>query len=423
MTQLDPAASSHLPGAELESSQQALAAYYRFQSARRKAQRESTGDEKAIREALAGLAQPRQILAREVSARTNFALTTDAPFRERLVRFWSNHFTVSTARNVVLPVAGAFEREAVRPHVTGHFFDLLFAAETHAAMLLYLDNAQSVGPHSRLGKRRGRGLNENLAREILELHTVGVNGGYGQADVTSFARVLTGWTVAGPRDPKPVGTVYFDDRRHEPGAHEVMGKTYAEEGAEQAAQVLRDLSVKPETARFIATKLARHFIADNPPDSAVIQLGQAFMRSAGHLGTVSAELVKLKETWAGQPAKFKTPEEFRLSTLRGLGVEEARPRDLRGSFATLGQAPFSAPSPAGWPDEAEAWLGPDAVKKRLEWAQALAARSGNRVDPRAFLDATLGPAAGETTRRMVNGADSRGQGLTLALMSPEFQRR
>jgi uncharacterized protein (DUF1800 family) len=400
-----------------------VADYFAFQAKRRKAQKENPGDEKAIRKAVAGMANPRETLARELAARTSFALTTDAPFRERLVRFWSNHFTVSTARNVVLPVAGAFEREAIRPHVTGHFFDLLFAAEMHPAMLLYLDNAQSVGPNSLAGKRRGRGLNENLAREILELHTVGVDGGYSQADVTAFAKVLTGWTVSGPRDNRVTGTVYFDDRRHEPGNHAVMAEAYPQPGSEQAANVLRDLSARPETARFIATKLARHFIADDPPTSAIVSLGKAFMRSAGHLGTVAAELVKLKEAWDGQPAKFKTPEEFHLSTLRGLGVEQARMGELRGSYTTLGQMPFSAPSPAGWPDEAEAWLGPDALKKRLEWAQALAGRVGNRTDPRVFLDTALGAAAGEMTRRMVNGADSRAQGLTLALMSPEFQRR
>ena len=423
LAHLEATSSSLLPGEGLKPSGKAVAEYFAFQSERRKAQKENPGDEKAVRRALAGMVTPRETFARELAARTAFSLATDAPFRERLVRFWANHFTVSTVRNTVLPVAGAFEREAIRPHVTGHFFDLLFAADTHPAMLLYLDNAQSVGPNSPLGKRRGRGLNENLAREILELHTVGVDGGYSQADVTAFAKVLTGWTVSGPRDNKETGTVYFDDRRHEPGNHAVMGKAYTPPGGEQAALVLRDLSTRPETARFIATKLARHFIADDPPASAIVSLGKAFMRSAGHLGTVAAELVKLKEAWDEQPAKFKTPEEFHLSTLRGLGVEQSRMGELRGSYTTLGQMPFSAPSPAGWPDEAEAWLGPDAVKKRLEWAQALADRVGNRTDPRVFLDTALGASAGEMTRRMVNGADSRAQGLTLALMSPEFQRR
>lgn len=423
LAQLEPAAAPAFPTAGLKNAQQAASSFYAFQQARRKAQRRSEGDEAAIEAALEGLERPRELIAAEIRARVSFAATTPAPFHERLVRFWSNHFTVSTARTPVVPLAGPFEREAIRPHVTGSFHELLYAAETHPAMLVYLDNAQSVGPNSRAGRRRDRGLNENLAREILELHTVGVDGGYGQEDVTAFAKILTGWTVAGPRDSNPTGTTYFDARRHEPGSQLVMGTRYPELGAEQAVRVLRDLSLKPQTARFVCTKLARHFIADQPPAAAVEALGQAWMRSGGNLAEVSAELVKQKTAWEERPAKFKTPDEFYVSTLRGLGVDTVRPRDLRAVYASLGQAPFSAPSPAGWPDEADAWLGPDAVRKRLEWSQALAERAGRRVDPRTFLAETLGASSGELTRHIVNGADSRPQGLTLALMSPGFQRR
>jgi uncharacterized protein (DUF1800 family) len=423
LAQLEAPEGAGFDGGGLQSSQQALTDYYTFQSARRKAQKKFEGDEDKIRESLSDMKKPREAVAREITARTNHAVTTEQAFQERLVRFWSNHFTVSMTRNTVVPVAGSFEREAIRPHVTGFFRDLLYAAETHPAMLLYLDNAQSVGPNSRMGRRRGRGLNENLAREILELHTVGVDGGYSQEDVTNFAKILTGWTVAGPRNQNPTGKVYYDDRLHEPGSHVVMGKRYSELGAEQAINVLHDLSMKPETARFVATKLARHFIADEPPAKAVETLGKAYMKSAGNLKTVSAELVKMDQAWKEEPAKFKTPDEFHISALRGLGLDSVRRRGLQGTYASLGQAPFNAPSPAGWPDEAMAWLGPDAVKKRLEWSQALADRAGNRVDPRRFLDETLGATAGEMTQRMVKGADSRKQGLTLALMAPEFQRR
>ena len=423
LAQLDSPGGSEFPDSGLKNTQQAMADFYAFQQARRKAQKESEGDEDAIREAVKGMESPRGQVAREVVARASFAVTTDVPFRERLVRFWSNHFTVSSTRNTVAPIAGPFEREAIRPHVTGFFHEMLLAAEMHPAMLLYLDNAQSVGPNSRMGRRRGRGLNENLAREILELHTVGVDGGYTQDDVTSFAKILTGWTVAGPRNPNPTGKTLYDDRLHEPGSHFVMGKRYTSDGGGQAVDVLRDLAMKPETARFVATKLARHFIADEPPASAVEALGKAYMNSAGNLKTVSGELVILKEAWAEKPAKYKTPDEFQVSTLRGMGAKTVQRRGLQGTYQSLGQLPFSAPSPAGWPDTEAAWLGPDAVKKRLEWSQALADRAGNRVDPRQFLDEALGASAGETTRRMVNGADSRKQGLTLALMAPEFQRR
>lgn len=423
LAQLEAPQGSVLQDKGLATSQQALEQWFVFQSARRKAQKQANGDEEKIREALSEMQRPREMVARELVARTRFAATTDGSFRERLVRFWANHFTVSTTNNNVVAVAGAFEREAIRPHVTGSFVDLLLAAETHPAMLLYLDNAQSVGPNSRAGRRRGRGLNENLAREILELHTVGVDSGYQQEDVTAFAKILTGWTVGSPRDRQPTGRTWFDEQRHEPGVHEVMGKKYSDRGSEQAIEVLRDLARKPQTARFLATKLARHFISDKPPAEAVERLGKVFLQSAGHLKAVSAELVRLEQAWVEAPAKFKTPEEFHLSVLRGLGTGNVQTRLLRSTYSSLGQQPFSAPSPAGWPDQAEAWLGPDAVKKRLEWSQAVAGRLNRRADPREFLAETLGACASDRTRFMVRGADSTKQGLTLAMMSPEFQRR
>jgi len=421
--QLESSRTGEFQATGLKSSDQAAKEYFEYQAARRKAQKENAGgaDDGKVNDM--GMEKPRTNLAREIEARTRFAVTTKNPYRERLVRFWSNHFTVSISRNPVVPIAGAFEREAIRPNVTGFFYDMLFAAETHPAMLVYLDNAQSVGPNSTGGRRRGRGLNENLAREILELHTVGVDGGYSQEDVTSFAKILTGWTVAGPRDRNPTGKTYFDDRRHEPGIHSVLGKNYPALGDEQAIQVLRDLAMKPETARFVAGKLAHHFISDDPPASAVEKLTRAYLDSAGNLGVLSAELVQLEEAWQETPVKFKSPDEFYISALRGLGADTLQSRGLRGTYASLGQMPFSAPSPAGWPDEAMAWLGPDSIQKRLEWSQALAGRVGSRVDPRQFLEEALGASAGERTLFMIKGADSRKQGLTLALMAPEFQRR
>jgi uncharacterized protein (DUF1800 family) len=423
LAQLEQPHGSVLADAGLPDSRTALTHWYAFQSERRKAREKADGDEAAMREAMSDVDNPRAALLAEIAARTRFAIGTPQSFRERLVRFWSNHFTVSTARNAVVPVAGAFEREVIRPHVTGSFTDLLVAAETHPAMLLYLDNAQSVGPNSRAGRRRGRGLNENLAREILELHTLGVDGGYDQADVTEFARVLTGWTVGTARDGQAAGQTWFDERRHEPGRRQLLGKTWAESGREQALAVLRDLAVRPETARFIATRLARQFIADAPPAAAVQRIERAFRDSGGQLAAVYAALVNSAEAWVEAPAKFKTPEEFRLSVFRGLPIDEPAPRILRSAYESLGQVPFAAPSPAGWADEAAAWLGPDAVRKRLEWSQATAARLGPRLDPRAFLEHALGATASTRTRLMVAGADSVQQGLVLAMMAPEFQRR
>jgi uncharacterized protein (DUF1800 family) len=423
LSQLDGTPAGMLPAEGLPDSRQALTEWFEFQAARRKARAAADGDEDAMREALSGMRNPRANLLREIDARTRFAIATEQSFRERLVRFWSNHFTVSTARNVVVPVAGAFEREAIRPNLDGTFTEMLIAAETHPAMLLYLDNAQSVGPNSRGGRRRGRGLNENLAREILELHTVGVDGGYDQSDVTEFARVLTGWTVGTARDGPHRGQAWFDARRHEPGRRTVLGKTYAESGREQAIMVLGDLAARPETAHFVAVRLAGHFVADPPPDSAVKRIAQVFRDSGGQLKAVHAALVASAEAWAEAPARFKTPEEFRLSVFRGLDTAAPPQRVLRSAFETLGQVPFSAPAPTGWADEDAAWLGPDAIRKRLEWSQATAERLASRLDPRVFLEQALGPQASTRTRLMVGGADSVQQGLTLALMAPEFQRR
>ena len=271
-----------------------------------------------------GTGSPRSEAAREIEARTAFALTTGHGFRERLVRFWSNHFTVSTTKPQVAVVAGAFEREAIRPHVTGRFADLLIAAQTHQAMLLYLDNALSVGPRSPAGRRSGRGLNENQAREVLELHTVGVDGGYGQKDVIELAKAMTGWSVSGPRDSAPDGETWFDGRRHEPGTRTVLGKRHADSGSRQALDILADLAGRPQTARFVATKLARHFIADEPPVAAVARLERAFVDSGGHLKVVCAALVEVEEAWLPEQRKFKSPDEFFVSALRGLGADSIR---------------------------------------------------------------------------------------------------
>jgi uncharacterized protein (DUF1800 family) len=419
---------SSLDGQGLKPSDEALRAYYEFREARRKQQET---DAKALAEGKEPVeakrpdaGSPRSIIAAEIEARTKFAILTEQSFRERLVRFWSNHFTVSTSDVAVVSLAGAFEREAIRPHVTGSFFDMLLAAETHPAMMLYLDNARSIGPNSPVGRRRDLGLNENLAREILELHTLGVDGGYTQNDVIEFARALTGWTVSSPRDRNvEPGKTHFDERRHEPGARTVLGKTYADDGPQQVATILRDLALTPQTAKHVSERLARHFIADQPPKSAVDKLSRSFLDSKGDLGRLSATLVDLEEAWRKDQPKFKSPDEFQVSAMRGLGAPRVERRALRAAYGSLGQSPFTAPSPAGWPDEAEAWLGPDAVKKRLEWSQAVAARLGERMDPVGFLGETVGEFASARTLKLVGRAESREQGMALALMTPEFQRR
>jgi uncharacterized protein (DUF1800 family) len=374
----------------------------------------------------------RDLVQADLSARLVTAATTQRPFAERLALFWANHFTVSLAKGATRGLVGAFEREAIRPHIAGPFEQLLGAATQHAAMLRYLDNALSAGPHSRVVARLARrnsddgvvpritGLNENLAREVLELHTLGVDGGYTQADVTAFAAVLTGWRA--PRLPRGEEASFFDAAWHEPGSKTVLGKTYRE-GSQALHEVLHDLVQHPATARFIATKLARHFVADEPPSALVDRLARSFRDSAGHLPTVYAELVRAPEAWQPQAVKLKTPEEFVVSSARLLRTDAIVARGREGGIALMGQRVQGAPSPAGWPDRAEEWLGPDAVWKRLEWATRVGDRLGRQVDARALANQSLGPLLSDNSRRQIERAADGSQALTLLLMAPEFQRR
>ncbi len=416
------AASSAFDAGDLVSSAEALTTALAALRAPRRTPPETPPDDPTD-DPRAKLAPVLDIYADEIAARTRFAATTTAGFRERLVRFWSNHFTVAAVKPPLLALAGAFEREAIRPHVAGRFADMLLAAESHPAMLIYLDNHISVGPATRVATRRNLGLNENLARETLELHTLGVDGGYSQADVEELAKAITGWTVGGRhvgRDRS--GEFVFAAPMHEPGARRVLGRRYADGGVDQGRAILDDLARHPATARHVATKLARHFVADAPDAASVAALERVFLDTDGDLGAVSAAVVDLDAAWAPAQRKMKTSEEFLISAMRALAIPALPPRRLGGVFRALGQRPFAAPSPAGWPDDAAAWAGPDAIKKRLEWAAAVAARVGPRR-PESFLDNALGDLASAATRQAVARAESGAQGLALALMSPEFQRR
>jgi uncharacterized protein (DUF1800 family) len=423
---------------KLLSSSEALKAYPRWIASLGRARTALGGSSQAAPRTVEGTFREQlgPIMQAEVAARLAVAASTQLPFRERLVWFWSNHFTVSAEKALVFALVGSFEREAIRPHVGGRFSDMLLAATRHPAMLLYLDNHLSVrkGWRRPTGMRGSRStafpsptdLNENLAREILELHTLGVNGGYTQADVTEFARVLTGWTVRPTMfdlDETAPGFL-FDPERHEPGPRVLLGKRYAQDGIAQGETVLRDIAVHPATATFVATKLARHFIGDEPPPEAVVRIARAFRDSDGHLPTVYAALVDGPEAWAQPLAKLKTPIEYVVSCLRALpGLRAADPRRLYATLRGMGQRPFFAPSPQGWPDTAGAWAGGDALWKRIEWAGIVAARIGSRLDPLRLATASYGPALGERTRRAIERAESRQQGLALWLASPEFQRR
>ncbi len=400
----------------------------------RRQQREQrrTGDEDPAR---AYGRTVRRHYVEQSSARYLVAAATEHPFHERLVHFWSNHFAVSADKQPLPAIAGLYEQEAIRPNISGKFLDLLLAAVKHPAMITYLDNQRSIGPGSQVAKRANRrrdeqefGLNENLAREILELHTLGVDGGYSQQDVTAFANVITGWSIGGTNergrfaDGTP-GTFEFREIIHEPGAQQILGKRYAQRGVDQGEAVLRDLATHPATANFIAFKLAQHFVADDPPAALVKRMADAFLKSGGDLGSTYKTLVESTESWSELQSKYKTPHDFVISTLRAFNHIPDNPRFITGSLDTMGQAPYRPGSPAGWPDTAAHWGGADALYKRIEWSNTVARVVGDRVNPVDLGNAVLGDAFDTETRKAISRAESVTQGLTLLLASPDFQRR
>ena len=362
----------------------------------------------------------REDFIHEAAARTRAAIASQTPFYERLVHFWSNHFTVSSTKRQSLPLVAAFERDVIRPHIMGHFGDMLLASTRHPAMLTYLDNARSIGPNSRAGKRGGKGLNENLAREIMELHTLGVNGGYGQGDVVALAKMLTGWTV--DMDGRGTNGFIFTPQTHEPGEKTLLGIDYPDSGVAEAENALRRLAVHPATATFIATKLAQHFISDTPSQVNINTLAQSFMRSGGKLSDVYRTLIALPDVWRLPLPKIKTPNDYIISLMRAAG-SDIDDRRLAGAFRALGQIPFSAPSPAGWSDQGKDWMGGEALLRRIEIAQNISGVLHTRIAPDALLAQTIGPAASDMTRSAVRRAGSPAEALTLIFASPEFQRR
>jgi uncharacterized protein (DUF1800 family) len=363
----------------------------------------------------------------EALARIQRAVSADCGLVERLVVFWSNHFCISANKGGIARMwAGSFEREAIRPYVLGRFGDMLKAVEQHPAMLFFLDNQSSLGPESRSGERRKRGLNENLAREIMELHTLGVGGGYGQDDVTSLARIITGWTYAGRQGQLGVpGTFAFNANAHQPGAQRLLGKTYENTGLAQGEAALADLARHPSTATFIATKFARHFVADDPPPALVARLTDVFDKSDGDLKALAVALLDSDEAWQMPMTKMRSPYEFlvAIGRLVGRGRVPEDPSRYLGGLNLLGQPLWSPAGPNGFPDSNAAWAAPEGMKLRLDISAQVASRIGENVDPRELLELVAADAASTETRRTIERAESRQQALALLLMSPEFQRR
>lgn len=359
----------------------------------------------------------RELFAADTAGNIETLLTTAAPFRERLVWFWANHFTVSIRKRICQGLVNAHIREAIRPHVTGRFTDMLRAVMRHPAMLSYLDNDGSFGPDSQVGQRSKRGLNENLARECLELHTVSPASGYTQADVTEFARVITGWTW---NADAPAPGFLFRANTHQPGGKTVMGQTFPA-GEQGGLDALDFLAAHPATARHLAFKLARHFIADTPPPGTVARIESALIASKGDLKAAALAILDTPEAW--QPlTKLRSPFDYVIAVMRALDLPATNRPDLPGIMAALGQPIHNCPGPNGWPETAAEWAGPEAMMRRLDWAYAVSSRAAG-ASPVAIAESSLGPLLPAATRAEIARAGSQREAMTLLLASPEFQRR
>ena len=330
-----------------------------------------------------------QLFKGEIDNLVSYALTTPTPFRERLVWFWANHFTVSLRGGRTAALGGDYIRTAIRPHATGRFADMLSAVMHHPAMLTYLDNAGSFGPNSPVGLKQNKGLNENLARESLELHTVSPASGYTQADVTSYARILTGWSIANG-EKEPAG-FRFRPFIHEPGEQTLLGRSFPP-GEEGGVAALAFLASHPATHRHLATKLVQHFVADDPPPADIRRIEGVLRDTDGDLGQAAAALLTLPSPWRPL-AKLRSPQDYVLAALRAADLPEGNRPDGAAIMRGLGQPVFGAPFPIGWPDRAPDWAGPGShdaprgLELRLQRARRGARPGGGRrCQPRPAAD-------------------------------------
>lgn len=368
------------------------------------------------------IADERLSLEKELRFTLRATRKQQSGFGERLVLYWANHFTISSNKGKVKWSIGPYVREVVRPYMLARFEQLLFAATTHPAMLFYLDNAGSIGPGSAAGKRRERGLNENLAREVLELHSLGVDGGYTQQDVTALAKILTGWTV--DLDPRSAtcGTAIFVAQRHEPGAKELMGHRIDEAGRDELVKAIGILAAHPSTARNVARRLVASFLSDSPSADSIEAVQASFNRTGGDLRAVTQQLIAIEAMWTMPPLKIRSPLEMIYVTDRLLG-ETPMPPDLTVALAAMGQPYLKAPSPKGWTEDNDGWLSSDGIKSRLDWASVVGAKFGDLLDTIAWADAASSGSLSADTADAVRRAESKDQAMALLLMSPEFQRR
>jgi uncharacterized protein (DUF1800 family) len=354
---------------------------------------------------------------------------------------------------IVAPLAGSYERDVIRPHVLGRFEDMVLASAKHPAMLVYLDNFQSIGPSSRganAGARNNsqrRGLNENYARELLELHTLGVNGGYTQQDVQELAKILTGWTIDGLGGPaarlqranqprrrgargqaarrEPEGPITFDfvDLLHEPGAKTVLGQRYQDGGIQEGERVIRALCRHPSTAQFVATKLVTHFVSDEPPRAAVERIAKVFRSTDGDLKAVARALVDEPEAWREDARKFRTPQDWFVAVLRAFGASDATP-NAPVVLRQLRQPVWSPAAPKGFGDTLTEWADPDSLLNRGELARTIARLPSQRgLDPRSLAEVVDVPAGNPLHALLADTSIPAPERVALAVAGPAFQWR
>ncbi len=351
------------------------------------------------------------------------SIHTEQPIQARLLDFFSNHFSVSNSNFNMRSIAPTLEVEAIAPHLDGFFSDMLVSVTKHPAMLYYLNNENSIGANSKIGlRRKTRGINENLGREILELHTLGVNSGYSQKDVQALSKGLTGWTIGGKKQGEHIGFM-FRANAHEPDEQTLLGVRYPEarrNSPQQAIDMLIDLAQNKKTAMHLSYKLAKHFISDNPPQKLVQAMSASWMKSKGHIPTVMKALIEHPESWSVNAQKFKTPREFVISICRASQLGNIKP-ELVKTLEILGQAPFSSGSPAGFSDNAKDWASASSIMNRIEWAEHIAGQV--KLPPIEVAKIALGNLLQVNTEKQIARAESKRQSLAMLFMSPEFLRR
>ncbi|MDG6099891.1 DUF1800 domain-containing protein [Alteromonas sp. ZYF713] len=362
----------------------------------------------------------RQSMYRRLSIGTlNNAIASKQPFMWRMLDFFSNHFSVTAQGPYLTAVSPTLELEAIAPNLLGKFSDMLLAVTRHPAMLLYLNNEKSFGRNSRLGKK-GKGLNENLAREILELHTLGVKGGYTQSDVIALANGISGWGIQAPEKTK-AGLFFFRKAGHEPGSQSLLGRLFTQENEEQGEAMLRYIAARPATAKHISEKLVKHVVSDTPSPALLKHVEQTWLDTEGDLKSVYHALVTHPHAWFDTLEKFKTPREFLISTCRGIGLSSLKEGFAIRSLTEMGQGPFKAGSPAGYEDSEDFWNSGYGLMARADWLSSL--RINRQFEIPELASKLLGSTLSEHTRKLVSRAESRDRAFALLFLSPEFMRR